>query len=129
VDWGTRRIEHHGVPEEANETKPFSMDEGSSTLADNLSRLLGMHRMSVTELARGLGISRQTVSQWTNGRYSPGLKAALSLQWLFEIEMLQLVETSFVDLLPIICDAGRYDRIELRIEEMLGEPRRSAPGA
>lgn len=85
--------------------------------------------MSATDLARGLGTSRQSVSQWTNGRYRPGLKAALSLQSLFEIEPVQLVEMPFVELLPIICDAGRYDRVERRIAKMLSESRGSAPGA
>jgi transcriptional regulator with XRE-family HTH domain len=84
--------------------------------ADNLDRLLGMHRLTAREASRLLDVSTVALSEWRQGKRQPGLTALLRLSGLFELPGDQLVTTPFSDLLAgPLGDEYRFQRVEAKI--------------
>jgi transcriptional regulator with XRE-family HTH domain len=88
----------------------------SSTFADNLDRLLGVHRLTAREASRLLDVSTVALSEWRQGKRQPGLTALLRLSALFEVPGDQLMTAPFSELLAgAIGDVERFERVEAKI--------------
>jgi len=82
---------------------------------ENFSRLIGMHGLRSREAAELLSVSAQTVSGWLNQHSQPSFDAALKIREVFEVPADLLVTGQFSDLLDLLCDKERYERVEARI--------------
>jgi transcriptional regulator with XRE-family HTH domain len=92
----------------------------SSTFADNLDRLLGLHRLTARETSELLDVSTVALSEWRNGKRDPGLTALLRMSALFEIPGDQLMTVPFADLLAgPLGDVDRFERVEEKIARAL----------
>jgi transcriptional regulator with XRE-family HTH domain len=60
-------------------------------LADNLHRLMGMHRVGQNEVAERLGTTKQSVWEWASGRKMPRWATLADLAVLFGVELLDLL--------------------------------------
>lgn len=88
----------------------------STTFADNLDRLLGLHRLTARDASRLLDVSTVALSEWRQGKRQPGLTALLRLSGLFEVPGDQLVTTPFSELLAgPLGDEYRFQRVEAKI--------------
>lgn len=84
-----------------------------------MRRLLGLHDLEKGEAARLLGVSAQAVSEWTSktrkeGTRSPHVSTLERVSDFFELPG-SLAWTPFNELLPLLADAERYDRVEKKI--------------
>jgi transcriptional regulator with XRE-family HTH domain len=52
-----------------------------------IGRLLKAHRVSQSELARKLGVSRQAVGLWLNGTNDPTLSALIEISRIFNVSL------------------------------------------
>jgi transcriptional regulator with XRE-family HTH domain len=84
--------------------------------ADNIDRLLGLHRLTGREASRLLDVSTVALSEWRQGKRMPGLPALVKLAELFEIAGDRLVTATFPELLER--EAGDVDRF-VRVERKL----------
>jgi transcriptional regulator with XRE-family HTH domain len=92
----------------------------STTFADNLDRLLGLHRLTAREASHLLDVSTVALSEWRNGKRDPGLTALLRMSALFELAGDQLMTVPFADLLAgPLGDVDRYVRVEEKIARAL----------
>ncbi|MDQ2969163.1 MAG: helix-turn-helix transcriptional regulator [Actinomycetota bacterium] len=88
----------------------------SSTFADNLDRLLGVHRLSAREASQLLDVSAVALSEWRNAKREPGLTALLRLSALFEVPGDALMTVPFAELLGgPVGDVDRFERVEEKI--------------
>jgi transcriptional regulator with XRE-family HTH domain len=84
--------------------------------SENFSRLIGMHGLRSREAAELLVVSPQTVSGWLNKHSQPSLlDAGLKIREVFEVPPDLLITAQFSDLLDLLCDKERYERVEARI--------------
>jgi transcriptional regulator with XRE-family HTH domain len=60
-------------------------------LADNLHRLMGMHRVGQKEVAERLGTTKQSVWEWASGRKMPRWATLADLAGLFGVELSDLL--------------------------------------
>jgi transcriptional regulator with XRE-family HTH domain len=67
------------------------MPADSPHLADNLHRLMGMHRVGQKEVAERLGTTKQSVWEWASGRKMPRWSTLTDLAGLFGIELSDLL--------------------------------------
>jgi len=87
-----------------------------SHFADNLERLLGLHRLRAEDVHALLGVSMTTVSNWRNGHKTPGLESAAKLAELFEVNAVDLVYLPFPELLHEIASPERFERVEKKLQ-------------
>jgi transcriptional regulator with XRE-family HTH domain len=86
--------------------------------ADNLSRLLGMHRLTGQSASRLLGVSKQSLSYWLNGHRPPSLESVAKLAETFEVDAMRLVYAPFPELLENeLADVERYRQVELKLRK------------
>ena len=84
--------------------------------AENLDRLLGLHRMTAGKASDLLGVSKTTISYWRNGRRQPDSATIVKrIGDLFGIDPFDLLSLPFAELLPRIGDPGRFAAVESRI--------------
>jgi transcriptional regulator with XRE-family HTH domain len=67
------------------------MATGNPYLADNLHRLMGMHRVGQKDVAERLGTTKQSVWEWASGRKVPRWATLADLAALFGIELPDLL--------------------------------------
>lgn len=67
------------------------MATGNPYLADNLHRLMGMHRVGQKDVAERLGTTKQSVWEWASGRKVPRWATLADLASLFGIELPDLL--------------------------------------
>jgi transcriptional regulator with XRE-family HTH domain len=84
-------------------------------IQDSLPRLLGFHNLSAREASEHLKISQVALSAISTGKRKPSLDTLLTLSGFFEVPADRLMNASFEDLLPGLCDRERYLRVEERI--------------
>jgi len=83
--------------------------------ADNLYRVLGLHRLTAADATSLIDVSAQTLSEWKRGK-SPNLNTLLRVAEFFEIHGDRLVNAPFTELLTNeLCDADRFERVEHKI--------------
>jgi transcriptional regulator with XRE-family HTH domain len=101
----------------------------STTFADNLERLLGMHGLTAREASQLLDVSTVALSEWRQGKRQPGLKALLRLSALFEVPGDQLMTAPFSELLAgAVGDEYRFQRVESKIARAQRPLRAVKPG-
>ncbi len=83
--------------------------------AQNFSRLIGMHGLNSKDASRLLDVSPQTMSSWLRSRSEPATSAIRAISNLFEFPANRLFEEPFSDLLDVLADRDRYERVESRI--------------
>lgn len=54
-------------------------------MKNRLEELRGQHGVKQDELAKALGVSRQTISSLENGRYNPSIQLAFKLARFFAV--------------------------------------------
>ena len=91
-------------------------EQEMSRFADNLSRMAGMHAISHDHLAKLLGLSPQTISMWRAGKRSASAEALLAVGSFFEIDPVALSNDDFAELLPLLAQPERFNRIEAKIK-------------
>ena len=97
--------------------------------ADNLQRVMGVHRLSSNATAALLGITPATLSSWLNGRASPNLHRAISVAQLFRINTERFLQVPFSDLLAHeLADPERFEQVEREIHARRGPPDRRTHG-
>jgi transcriptional regulator with XRE-family HTH domain len=84
-------------------------------IQDNLPRLLGFHNLSAREASEHLKISQVALSAISTGKRRPSLDTLMTVSGFFEVPADQLMNASFEDLLPELCDRERYVRVEEKI--------------
>ncbi len=67
------------------------MPTANPHLADNLHRLMGMHRVGQKEVAERLGTTKQSVWEWASGRKMPRWATLAELAGLFGVELSDLL--------------------------------------
>jgi transcriptional regulator with XRE-family HTH domain len=67
------------------------MPTANPHLADNLHRLMGMHRVGQKEVAERLGTTKQSVWEWASGRKMPRWATLADLAGLFGIALSDLL--------------------------------------
>jgi transcriptional regulator with XRE-family HTH domain len=96
-------------------------EQQMSRFADNLSRMAGMHAVSHDHLAKLLGLSPQTISMWRAGKRSASAEALLAVGGFFEIDPVALSNEDFAELLPLLAQPERFNRIEAKIKRGRGQ--------
>ena len=86
----------------------------SVNFADSLTRLGGLHGLRPPELARVLGVTAQAFSKWRRGG-EPGAATLVRLREVFEVDGIAMMTQPFIDVLPSVCDPGRFERVEERL--------------
>jgi len=82
---------------------------------DNFSRLIGMFGLTSREAAELLGVSPQTISTWLNRPSTrPATEAGLRITELFEVPLHRLINEPFSELLDLLGDKERYERVEAK---------------
>jgi transcriptional regulator with XRE-family HTH domain len=85
--------------------------------ADNLERLLGLHKVSAKEAASLLGLSQSSFSKWSAGKRSPGFGTALKIGDFFEVSAVKLARSPFAELLANeLSSAERFEEVERKIQ-------------
>jgi transcriptional regulator with XRE-family HTH domain len=88
--------------------------------ADNLTRLMGLHRLRSKDAARLLKVDPAQMSHWLRGKRQPSAASLLKISDLFDISANRMANASFADLLASECaDVARYERVEVRIRRGL----------
>lgn len=84
-----------------------------SRLGDNLPRLLGVHRLSGTRASALLGVSPQSLSDWSHGKRDPEAETLERIAAFFEVPADRLAKAEFEDLLAHeLSDPARFRRVE-----------------
>lgn len=91
----------------------------NSEWGPNLRRLLGLHDLTAAEASRLLQVSPQTISEWTSKTRAEGTRdpQTSKLQRVAEFFELpgSMAWTPFSDLLPLLANSDRFERVEKRI--------------
>jgi transcriptional regulator with XRE-family HTH domain len=82
---------------------------------ENFNRLIGMHGLNAKQAAALLGVSPQTISSWTRSHSAPSTRVVLKVSEFFEVPADRLFTGSFADLLDVLADRERYDRVDAKI--------------
>jgi transcriptional regulator with XRE-family HTH domain len=88
--------------------------------ADNLARLLGVHRLEAKETATLLGMSQSAFSKWSTGARRPSFATAIAIGDFLEIAPDKLARAPFEELLPELADPERFRRVEAEIARRRG---------
>lgn len=105
------------------------------TFGENLRRLLGLHDLRGREAARLIGVSPQSVSEWTRGRRRPNLQTLFHVAAFLEVPGERLLRAPFGELLEHeLSDRTRFERVEATIgaqrrDDALTRPRARSRGA
>lgn len=83
-------------------------------IADNLSRLMGLHQVTARELSAMLAISEGAFSTWFRGTREPSFKTAMKVSAFFEIPPDRLATAGFGELLNDL-DADWFERVQVKI--------------
>jgi transcriptional regulator with XRE-family HTH domain len=59
---------------------------------DKLRDMIGDHRYSQDEAAKGIGVSQNTVSAWTRGKSVPDIRQVRAIAAFFEVPVLYLID-------------------------------------
>lgn len=90
---------------------------GVEHFADNLERLLGLHKISAKEAASLLGLSQSSFSKWSTGKRNPGFGTALKLGEFFQVSAEKLARSPFSELLANeLSSAERFEQVERKIQ-------------
>jgi transcriptional regulator with XRE-family HTH domain len=87
----------------------------SPHFSENVTRLIGMHGLTAKEAALVLGVSPQTISSWLRGHSGPSTSIALAVSQFFEVPADRLFTGSFADLLDVLGNKERYERVDAKI--------------
>jgi transcriptional regulator with XRE-family HTH domain len=99
------------VPDQGQPAQP------NQQLADNLTRLMGLHGLSSNFAADLLGVTPASLSAWLNSRATPSLNKAVAIAELFGISTDRLLQAPFVSLLENeLADPTRYTQVEETIQ-------------
>jgi len=91
----------------------------TETFADNLERLLAMHRLTARQFAAITDVSESVVSKWLSGDRNPSFASALKVADVFKIDPGRLARADFGDLLTHeLADAERYRHVENHIRNV-----------
>jgi transcriptional regulator with XRE-family HTH domain len=96
-------------------------EEGAAAhrFADNLRRLLGLHRTSLVQASRALGITQQALSELQLGNRLPRRSTLEKLSDLFGISIDRLLRAPFEELLADeLADRERFHRVEAELEKV-----------
>ena len=86
--------------------------------ADNLERLLGLHKVSAKEAASLLGLSQSSFSKWATGKRRPSFTTAIELGEFFQVSAEKLARSPFADLLDNeLSSAERFEAVEQKIQK------------
>jgi transcriptional regulator with XRE-family HTH domain len=99
------------------------MATDDSHLADNLHRLMGMHRVGQKELAERLGTTKQSVWEWSAGRKMPRWATLGDVAGLFGLEVSDLLADSEQ---AVLAAARAFARAPIRHSTQLPRVRPSA---
>lgn len=103
-------------------------EEATARLADNLRRLLGLHRTSLVEASRALGITQQALSELQLGKRQPRLSTLEKLSTLFGISIDRLLHASFDELLTDeLADPERFHQVEAKLKKSRPSSEGAAP--
>ena len=92
----------------------------------NLRRLLGLHDLRAREAARLIGVSPQSLSEWTRGHRRPNLQMLLRVASFLEISGDRLVQAQFRELLVReVADRARFELVEAKIRAHRAQPQRA----
>jgi transcriptional regulator with XRE-family HTH domain len=84
--------------------------------ANNLARLLGLHRLTAREAADMLAMSRSALTKWATGDRRPSFTAALVVGDFFGVPADRLARADFADLLEHeLADPQRFREVEAEI--------------
>jgi transcriptional regulator with XRE-family HTH domain len=98
------------------------MATGSPYLADNLHRLMGMHRGEQKDVAERLGTTKQSVCGWASGRKDPRWATLADVAALFGIGLADLVAEPER---AVQAGASAFARAPIRISSQLPRVRPS----
>lgn len=79
------------------------------SLSDNIRQLRALNKLSQSDLAEKMGVSRQTVSKWESGMASPELEKLVALGELFRVSLDALLKNDEASR-----EKNRLDRLVLR---------------
>jgi transcriptional regulator with XRE-family HTH domain len=86
-------------------------------LADNVSRLFGLHKLTTREAATLLRVSPQALSELRNRRRTASLHTAQQIARFFEIPLDRLLDAPFADLLAHeLAEPDRFASVEAKIK-------------
>ncbi len=85
--------------------------------AENFDRLIGMHGLTAKKAAPLLGVSAQTLSSWSHKKSNPSTKLVLAISNFFEVPGHRLFNDSFAELLDVLTDKERYERVDAKIRK------------
>jgi transcriptional regulator with XRE-family HTH domain len=74
-----------------------------------------MHGLNAKEAAAVLGVSAQTISSWLRGHSVPSTNVVVKVSQFFEVPADRLFTGSFADLLDVLADRERYERVDAKI--------------
>ncbi len=83
-------------------------------LADNLSRLMGLHDLTARQLSKILGLSEAAFSTWFRGTREPNFKTAMRIGAFFEIPPDRLATAEFGELLNNL-DSEWFERVQVKV--------------
>ena len=86
-----------------------------TTFAENFSRLLGMHDLTDRQAAQLLRLAPQTISMWRRTDREPSANTLHAIANFFEINSLDLGARPFQEMLPMLADPERFQRVEKKI--------------
>lgn len=100
------------------------MPTANPHLADNLHRLMGMHRVGQKQIAERLGTTKQSVWEWASGRKMPRWATLAELPGLFGVELSDLLAEPEQ---AVLAGARAFARAPIRYAvQLLGASRGSA---
>ena len=65
---------------------------GDEIFANNLKRMLFEHRKTATELAKSIGVTKVTVSEWVNGKKQPRMEKVDKICEFFNCSRSDLID-------------------------------------
>ncbi len=86
--------------------------------ADNLARVLALHKLTAKDAAPLLGISQSALTKWKEGSRSPSFKTLVKIGDFLGLSADRLARADFADLLAHeLADPERFERVEREIAE------------
>lgn len=85
--------------------------------ADNLARLLGLHRLTARGAAEMLDLSESALAKWGTGLRRPSFDTALRVSDFFGVGAQRLAQAQFEELLADeLADPDRFRAVEKKIQ-------------
>ncbi len=92
---------------------PKKPTEKSTKFADNLERLLGLHRLTSRQFSELVDVSESVLSKWQSGDRSPSFGSALLIADFFGVPADRLARADFDELLTHeLADPERFREVE-----------------